>query len=161
MEDHVIFRSLTRAPRWMGMERIPGALWVLGSGMLILTGLMYAGAFGLTALVAALCAAGITGLRRLGDHDPVFFRVAFRRLRYRDIYPARVLCRDLARMPPRRPGPVQTGDPSRMPYLPPQTPTVPPRPPQRRPALSLIPALRGWRPAGRHRLQGGSDAGLS
>lgn len=101
MEDRPIFRSLTRAPRWMGMERVPGALWVLGAGMLILTGLMYAGAFVSSALVAAAAAGGIAGLRRLGDHDPVFFQVAVRRLRYRDIYPARVPRRAARRVKPR------------------------------------------------------------
>lgn len=93
MEDerllNPIFRSLTRPVLWMGMERVPGALLVLGTGMLTLTGLMFAGDYVVTALVVAVAAAGMVGLKKLAERDPQACRVILRRLQRRDIYPAR------------------------------------------------------------------------
>ena len=90
MHPNPIYRSLTRAPLWMGMERVPGALLVLSTGTLALAGLMLAGNYIAAALILATGAASTVGFARLGEHDPIFFQTFLRRLKYDDIYPARV-----------------------------------------------------------------------
>ncbi|WP_419739482.1 VirB3 family type IV secretion system protein [Ruegeria sp.] len=90
MHPNPIYRSLTRPILWMGMERVPGALLVLGTGTLALAGLMLAGNYIATALILGAGGASTVGFARLAEHDPAFFRTLARRLKYDDIYPARV-----------------------------------------------------------------------
>ena len=83
-----IRRSLYRSVIWMGMERIPGALWVLCFGMLCLMGFMYAKAYIITACLVVVGAIGTIGLRKLAEYDADLFKVLNRRKSYQDNYPA-------------------------------------------------------------------------
>jgi len=88
MRPFYISRSLYRPVTWMGMERIPGALWILTFAILGLTGFMYAKAYISTAILVAIGAAGTVGLRKLSEYDPAFFKVLIQRKNYQDNYPA-------------------------------------------------------------------------
>ena len=85
---YAIKRSLYAPVIWMGMERVPGAIWILSCGVLILMGFMYAKAYVMTLALVCLGAVGMVGLRKLADYDPFFFPVIWRRKDYQDIYPA-------------------------------------------------------------------------
>lgn len=72
----------------MGMERYPGAIWVLCIAILSLMGIMYAKAYVLTIVIVCIGGAGSMGLKRLAEYDPSFFKIMFQRLKYEDNYPA-------------------------------------------------------------------------
>lgn len=88
MRPLMIRRSLYRPVIWMGMERIPGALYVVCVACLGLMGFMYAKANILTLVLIAFAAAGAIGLRKLAEYDPSFFKVINQRKNYQDNYPA-------------------------------------------------------------------------
>ena len=88
MRPAFIRKSLYRPVTWMGMERLPGALWIVVMGILSLMGLMYAKAYITTAVMVAFAGVGVSALRRLAEFDAAFFKVVFRRKDYQDIYPA-------------------------------------------------------------------------
>jgi type IV secretory pathway TrbD component len=88
MRPFSISRSLYRPVTWMGMERIPGALWLLTFGILGLTGIIYAKAYISSLILVAICVAGTVCLRKLAEYDPAFFKVLIQRKNYQDSYPA-------------------------------------------------------------------------
>lgn len=88
MRPLLIRRSLYRPVTWMGMERVPGALFVLCVAGLSLMGFMYAKAYITTAILVAVAGAGAVGLRKLAEYDPIFFKVMIQRKNYQDSYPA-------------------------------------------------------------------------
>ena len=89
MHPNPLYPSLIRPPLWMGMERIPGALLVLGTVAMTLTSLMLAGNYIAAVLIVATGAGLTVGFAWIAERDPAFFRVLGRRLRYDDIHPAR------------------------------------------------------------------------
>ena len=88
MRPLLIRRSLYRPVTWMGMERIPGALFVLCFAGLGLMGFMYAKAYISTGFLVVCAAAGAVGLRKIAEYDPIFFKVINQRKNYQDSYPA-------------------------------------------------------------------------
>ena len=89
MRPNPTFRSLWRPILWTGMERIPGALWILLILMLVVMGLMLAGDYIATVLIVAAGTVGTVYLRKIAEKDPQLFRVWFRRLPHKTAYPAR------------------------------------------------------------------------
>ena len=89
MRPNPVFPSLWRPVLWMGMERIPGALLILLTFLLVMMGLMLAGDYIATVLIVASATVGTVYLQRIAEQDPQFFKVWFRRLPRDTIYPAR------------------------------------------------------------------------
>ena len=89
MRPNPIFRALWRPVLWMGMERVPGAVWILIVMLFILMGLLFAGDYPATVLIVAGGVAGWVSLQKLAETDPQFFRVWFRQMPRNAVYPAR------------------------------------------------------------------------
>jgi type IV secretory pathway TrbD component len=88
MRPAPISKSLYRSVTWMGMERIPGALWIITTAILILMGFMYAKAYVTTLILVSLAGVGVSVLRRIGEYDAAFFKVIIQRKNYQDSYPS-------------------------------------------------------------------------
>jgi hypothetical protein len=72
----------------MGMERVPGALWIIMTAILSLMGFMYAKAYFTTLILVSLAGVGVSVLRRIGEYDAAFFKVIIQRKNYQDSYPS-------------------------------------------------------------------------
>ena len=88
MRPAPISKSLYRPVTWMGMERIPGALWIIMTAILSLMGFMYAKAYFTTLILVSLAGVGVSVLRRIGEYDAAFFKVIIQRKNYQDSYPS-------------------------------------------------------------------------
>ena len=88
MHPNPIFKSLWQPVLWMSMECMTGALWILLCAMFIVTGLMFAGDYFTTALIAMGAGGGTVWLATVAQWDPQASAVVLRRLRYNGIYPA-------------------------------------------------------------------------
>ena len=88
MRPAPISKSLYRPVTWMGMERVPGALWIIMTAILSLMGFMYAKAYFTTLILVSLAGVGVSVLRRIGEYDAAFFKVIIQRKNYQDSYPS-------------------------------------------------------------------------
>ena len=88
MRPAPISKSLYRPVKWMGMERVPGALWIIMTAILSLMGFMYAKAYFTTLILVSLAGVGVSVLRRIGEYDAAFFKVIIQRKNYQDSYPS-------------------------------------------------------------------------
>ena len=88
MRPAPISKSLYRPVTWMGMERVPGALWIIMTAILSLMGFMYAKAYFTTLILVSLEGVGVSVLRRIGEYDAAFFKVIIQRKNYQDSYPS-------------------------------------------------------------------------
>ena len=88
MRPAPISKSLYRHVKWMGMERVPGALWIIMTAILSLMGFMYAKAYFTTLILVSLAGVGVSVLRRIGEYDAAFFKVIIQRKNYQDSYPS-------------------------------------------------------------------------
>ena len=88
MRPAPISKSLYRPVTWMGMERIPGALWIIMTAILSFMGFMYAKAYITTIILVALAGVGVSVLRRIAEYDAAFFKVIIQRKNYQDSYPS-------------------------------------------------------------------------